>query len=130
MACSHTSAQNYGPRVKKTSLGESLEESHAYNPIRDPGETLGEREKSRQEFRQASPQSLESDYMHGSLQDSPRDSFFHAGLGCKVFYDNVKCFSSHIHAKPLFAHRLQAAKMASSRTSAQNNGPRAQNDGP
>ena len=36
-------------RVKKTSLGESLAKGHAYNPIRDSGETLGEREKSRQE---------------------------------------------------------------------------------
>ena len=35
-----------------------------------------------------------------------------------------------MHAKPSFAHRLQTAKMASSRTSAQNNGPRAQNNGP
>ena len=32
--------------------------------------------------------------------------------------------------KPSFAHRLQATKMASSRTSAQNNGPRAQKNGP
>ena len=39
-------------------------------------------------------------------------------------------FSLHMHAKPLFAHRLQTAKMASSRTSAQNNGPRAQKNGP
>ena len=31
-----------------------------------------------------------------------------------------------MHAKPSFAHRLQTAKMASSRTSAQHNGPRAQ----
>ena len=31
-----------------------------------------------------------------------------------------------MHAKPSFARRLQTAKMASSRTSAQNNGPRAQ----
>ena len=29
-------------------------------------------------------------------------------------------FSLHMHAKPSFAHRLQTAKMASSRTSAQN----------
>ena len=29
---------------KKTSLEQSLAESHAYNPIRDSGETLGERE--------------------------------------------------------------------------------------
>ena len=35
-------------------------------------------------------------------------------------------FSLHMHAKPSFAHRLQTAKMASSRTSAQNNDPRAQ----
>ena len=32
---------------KKTSLEESLVESHAYIPIRDSGETLGEREKFR-----------------------------------------------------------------------------------
>ena len=36
---------------KKTSLGESLAESYAYNLIRESGETLGEREKSRQESR-------------------------------------------------------------------------------
>ena len=41
-----------------------------------------------------------------------------------------KFFSLHMHAKPSFAHRLQTAKMASSRTSAQNNGARAQNNGP
>ena len=34
---------------KKTSLGESLAKSRAYNPIRDSGETLGEREMSREE---------------------------------------------------------------------------------
>ena len=38
-------------------------------------------------------------------------------------------FSLHMHAKPSFGHRLQAAKMASSRISAQNNGPRAQKNG-
>ena len=32
-------------------------------------------------------------------------------------------FSLHMHAKPSFAHHLQTAKMASSRTSVQNNGP-------
>ena len=32
----------------KTSLGESLANRRAYNPIRDSGETLGKREKSRQ----------------------------------------------------------------------------------
>ena len=41
-------------RVKKTSLGESLAKSHAYNPIRDCGETLGEREKSCRESHQES----------------------------------------------------------------------------
>ena len=35
-----------------------------------------------------------------------------------------------MHAKPSFAHRFQTAKMASSRTSAQNNGPREQKNGP
>ena len=35
-------------------------------------------------------------------------------------------FPLHMHAKPSFTHRLQTAKMASSRTSAQSNGPRAQ----
>ena len=39
-------------------------------------------------------------------------------------------FPLHMHAKPSFAHRLQTAKMASSRTSAQNNDPSAQNNGP
>ena len=100
---------NERPR-KKTNLGESLAVSHAYNPIRDSGETLVQ--ESRQSLakslakslteslgeslgqtlgetlgktlgetsraRQASPQSLGSDYMHGSPQDSLRDSFFHA----------------------------------------------------
>ena len=46
MYCAHFVC---APRNKKTSLGESLAESHAYNPIRDSGERLGEREKSRQE---------------------------------------------------------------------------------
>ena len=58
------------------SLGESLAESHAYNPIRDSGETLGETFRARQ----AAPQSLRSDYtMHGSLQDSLQDLFFYEG---------------------------------------------------
>ena len=39
-------------------------------------------------------------------------------------------FSLHMHAKASFAHHLQTAKMASSRTSAQNNDPRAQKNGP
>ena len=43
------------------------------------------------------------------------------------FFDEKMTFSLHMHTKLSFAHRLQVAKMASSRTSAQNNGPRAQN---
>ena len=39
------------------------------------GESLGKTFRARQ----ASPQSLGSDYMHSSPQDSLRDSFFHAG---------------------------------------------------
>ena len=42
----HGTAPVLAPR-KKTSLGESLAKSYAYNPIRDSGETLGEREKTR-----------------------------------------------------------------------------------
>ena len=68
-------------------LGESL----AYNPIRDSGETLGERQKSRQESRQVTLQSLESDYMHGSPQDSLRDSFF-----TRVVELNLRSLKIHI----------------------------------
>ena len=46
---------------KKTSLVESLAESHAYNPIRDSGEMLGERETSRQESCQESHQESSRD---------------------------------------------------------------------
>ena len=45
-------------------------------------------------------------------------------------FEKKNSFSLHMHAKPSFTHRLQAAKMPSSRTSAQNNGPRAQNNDP
>ena len=41
-------------------------------------------------------------------------------------YPTKYIFSLHMHAKLSFAHRLQTVKMASSRTSAQNDGPRAQ----
>ena len=44
-------------------------------------------------------------------------------------YRKQNYFSLHMHAKPSFAYRLQTAKMASSHTSAQNNGPRAQKNG-
>ena len=46
----------------------------------------------------------------------------------KLFENNS--FSLHMHAKPSFAHRLQTAKMAFSRTSGKNNGPRAQKNDP
>ena len=78
--------------------------------------------------------------MHDSWQDSFRDSFFYAGhlvyrrwlkLKYNILQFRVKyIFSLHMHAKHSFAHRLQTAKMASSRTSAQNNGPRARKNGP
>ena len=54
-------------RVKKTSLGESLAATL--------GETFGEIFRARQ----VSSQSLGLDYLHGSPQDSLRDSFFYAG---------------------------------------------------
>ena len=54
---------------KKTSLGERLAQSHAYNPIRDSGETRGEREKSRQKSYRESW----LDSWWDSRQDSWRD---------------------------------------------------------
>ena len=58
--------------------------------------------------------------------------FFFANLKLtfRHYYYGKYIFSLHMHAKPSFAHRLQIAKMASSHTSAQNNGPRAQKNGP
>ena len=55
-------------------------------------------------------------YVH---PDRQTDGFFFSLM-------RLQYFSLHMHTKPSFAHRLQTAKMASSRTSAQNNGPRAQ----
>ena len=43
---------------------------------------------------------------------------------------NKYTFSLHMNAKPAFPHRLQTAKMFSSRTSVQNNGPSVQNNDP
>ena len=54
----------------------------------------------------------------------------HCTATLKLRRSRVKHFSLHMHAKPSFAHRLQTAKMTSFRTSAQNHGPRAQNNGP
>ena len=58
--------KNYGVRSLKHDGHDS-----AYKP-QNLGKTLGKTFRARQ----ASPQSLRSDYMHGSPQDSPRDSFF------------------------------------------------------
>ena len=62
------------------SLAKSLAESLTKNLAETLGETFGETlsETLAETFRarQASPQSLGSDYMHGSRQDSLRDSFF------------------------------------------------------
>ena len=52
------------------------------------------------------------------------------GTNAKAASICVKSFSLHMHVKPSFAHRLQTAKMASSRTIAQNNCPKVQNNGP
>ena len=57
------------------SLAESLTKSLAETLSETLGKTFGETFRTRQ----ASPQSLGSDYMHGSPQDSLRDSFFYAG---------------------------------------------------
>ena len=53
----------------------SLAMSHAKSLTESLGKTLGETFR----VRQASPQSLVTDYMHGSPQDSLRDSLFYAG---------------------------------------------------
>ena len=63
------------PLERRLASAKSLAKSLAETLGKTSGETLGET------FRacQASPQSLGSDYMQGSPQDSLRDSFFHAG---------------------------------------------------
>ena len=53
----------------------SLANSRAESLTKSLAETLGETFRARQ----ASPQSLGSDYMHGSSQDALRDPFFYAG---------------------------------------------------
>ena len=57
------------------SLAKSLVEALSETLGETFGEILGETFRARQ----ASPQSLRSDYMHGSPQDSLRDSFFYPG---------------------------------------------------
>ena len=94
--------KRYAEPRKKTSLGKSFGKSRAYNPIPDSGETSAKRlakslkslaetlsetlgetfgETLDETFRarQVSPQSLGSDYIHGSPQDSLRDSFLLRG---------------------------------------------------
>ena len=63
-------------KSRAKSLAESLTKSLAETFSETLGETFGETFRARQ----ASPQSLGSDYMHGSLQDCIRDSFFYAGI--------------------------------------------------
>ena len=59
-------------RRKKTSLRESLAESHAYNPIWDSGETIGEREKSRQKSCRESLQDSQWNFWRDSRRDFSR----------------------------------------------------------
>ena len=61
------------------SLAKSLAESLTKTLSETIGVTFGETLGETFHVRQASPQSLGSDYMHSSLQDSLRDSFFLRG---------------------------------------------------
>ena len=61
------------------SLAESLTKSLAETISETLDETFGETLGDTFRARQAPPQSLGSDYMHGSTQDSLRDSFFLRG---------------------------------------------------
>ena len=75
-----------GPR-KKTSLGENLVESHAYNPIRDSGEDSTWLLARLFALSKHFTESLGSDYMHDFLQDSLRDLFFfYVGDSFKSLY--------------------------------------------
>ena len=60
-------------------LAESLTKSLAETLSETLGENFGETLGETFDARQAAPQSLGSDYMHGSPQDSLRDSFFYGG---------------------------------------------------
>ena len=66
---------NGGIHRKKTSLEESLAESHAYNLIQDSGETLGDREKFCQESRQKSHRESRRESRLDSWWDSRQDSW-------------------------------------------------------
>ena len=61
-------------RVKKR-YSESLAESFAYNPIRDSGETLAEREKSRQESCGESHQESLAETLSESLCETFGETF-------------------------------------------------------
>ena len=58
---------------KKTSLWECLAKNRAYNPIRESGATLGEREKSRQESCRESHYESSRDSLRDSRWDFWRD---------------------------------------------------------
>ena len=60
-------------------LSETLGETFGETLYEILGETFGETLGETLHARQASPQSLGSDYMHGSPQDSLRNSFFYVG---------------------------------------------------
>ena len=72
---------------KKTNLGESLAESHAHNPIRDFSRSP------------SVTQSLASDYMHDSLQDSLWDLFFLRGYTHDSLTINLSIIDNGLIAK-------------------------------
>ena len=67
-------------KILAKSLAESLTKSLAETLSETLGETFGETLDETFRAHQASPQSPGSDFMHGSLQDSLRDSFFLRGV--------------------------------------------------
>ena len=83
------------------SLAESLTKSVAKTLSETIGETFGETLGKTFHPLQASPQSLGSDYMHGSPQDSFRDSFFYAGNESELLRAHVNCifFSQNLYSR-------------------------------
>ena len=118
---------------KKTSPGESLAKSRAYNPIRNSrwdawrarsfakslaenltkslsetfsetlGETFGETLGEAFRARQASPQILGSDYMYSSPQDSPR-LVFYAGTDIINKFEIQSVYFPDIPCRKLLLH--------------------------
>ena len=79
-------SETLGRRLASTkSLAKSLAESVTKSLVETLSEILGE---TFGETLGESPQSFESDYMHGSPQDSLRDSFFYAGLHSFLNYSH------------------------------------------